>query len=56
MICAARRPRRMYYGWTIVWTLAVTETISWGILYYSFAVFPESAELVCSGIAACQAT
>jgi MFS family permease len=39
MIRAVRRPRRKYYGWTIVWTLAVTETISWGILYYAFAVF-----------------
>jgi MFS family permease len=49
MIRAARRPRfkRMYYGWTIVWTLAVTETISWGILYYAFAVFlvPMQTEL-----------
>jgi MFS family permease len=33
----ARRPR--YYGWTIVWTLAVTETVSWGILFYAFSVF-----------------
>jgi MFS family permease len=32
-----RRPR--FYGWTIVWTLAVTETVSWGILFYAFAVF-----------------
>src|SRR5215218_8197516 len=41
MIRGLRRPRLKftYYGWTIVWTLAVTETISWGILYYSFAVF-----------------
>jgi MFS family permease len=37
MMRAARRPR--YYGWTIVWTLAVTETVSWGILFYAFAVF-----------------
>jgi predicted MFS family arabinose efflux permease len=37
MIGAARRPR--YYGWTIVWTLAITETVSWGILFYAFAVF-----------------
>ena len=37
MICATRRPR--FYGWTIVWTLAVTETVSWGILFYAFAVF-----------------
>jgi MFS family permease len=27
------------YGWTIVAVLAVTETISWGVLYYAFAVF-----------------
>ncbi|MFN8504016.1 MFS transporter [Kouleothrix sp.] len=29
---------RLYYGWVIVATLAITETISWGILYYTFAV------------------
>lgn len=28
-----------YYGWYIAVTLAVTETISWGIIYYSFSVF-----------------
>jgi MFS family permease len=27
-----------YYGWVIVGTLAVTEMISWGILYYAFSV------------------
>jgi MFS family permease len=36
-------PRRFrpswYYGWTQVLTLSITETISWGILYYSFSVF-----------------
>jgi MFS family permease len=34
-------PRRAlpYYGWYIAVTLAVTETISWGIVYYSFSVF-----------------
>jgi MFS family permease len=34
-------PRRfsMYYGWKIVGILALTETISWGILYYAFSVF-----------------
>ena len=37
MIHAARRPR--YYGWTIIWTLAVTETVTWGILFYAFSVF-----------------
>jgi MFS family permease len=29
---------RFYYGWTIVLTLAATETVSWGILYYGFGV------------------
>ena len=29
----------LYYGWYIVAALAATETISWGILYYGFAVF-----------------
>jgi sugar phosphate permease len=28
-----------YYGWVLAVTLAVTETISWGIIYYSFSVF-----------------
>src|SRR5699024_7543188 len=26
-----------YYGWTITWTLALTETVSWGILFYAFS-------------------
>ena len=35
-----RGPRRPhYYGWTIVWTLAVTETVSWCIHFYAFSVF-----------------
>ena len=39
--------RGIYYGWTIVGTLAITETVSWGIVYYAFAVFlvPMEAEL-----------
>ena len=28
----------MYYGWRIAGALALTETVSWGILYYAFAV------------------
>src|SRR3954465_5846909 len=38
---------RIYYGWVVVATLAVTETASWGILYYVFSVFlvPMRAEL-----------
>jgi MFS family permease len=27
------------YGWVIVGVLAITETVSWGILYYTFSVF-----------------
>jgi MFS family permease len=40
------RPR-MYYGWVLVLTLSLTETTSWGILYYAFTVFltPMQAEL-----------
>lgn len=30
---------RLYYGWVVVGTLATTETISWGILYYAFSAF-----------------
>jgi MFS family permease len=30
---------RLYYGWTLVIVLALTETASWGVLYYSFTVF-----------------
>ena len=30
---------RLYYGWVLVITLGITETITWGILYYGFAVF-----------------
>jgi hypothetical protein len=36
-----------FHGWRIVGVLAVTETVSWGVLYYSFAVVqvPMRAEL-----------
>jgi MFS family permease len=38
--------RKGYYGWRIVTALAVTETVSWGVLYYAFSVFitPMEAE------------
>src|SRR4051812_17180136 len=38
---------RPYYGWYVAVTLAITETISWGIIYYSFSVFltPMQADL-----------
>src|SRR5947199_3972754 len=37
----------MSYGWVLVGTLGVTETISWGILFYAFTVFlaPMQAEM-----------
>ncbi|MGH2584888.1 MAG: MFS transporter [Dehalococcoidia bacterium] len=31
--------RRIYYGWVLVLTLAITETTSFGVLYYAFTVF-----------------
>jgi MFS family permease len=39
--------RKVYYGWWLVLTLGVTETTSWGVLYYAFSVFitPMEAEL-----------
>jgi MFS family permease len=37
----------VYYGWVLMVALGVTETLSWGILYYAFAVYlaPMEAEL-----------
>jgi MFS family permease len=39
--------RRLYYGWVLIVTLGVTETISWGVLYYAFTVYlgPMESEL-----------
>ncbi len=31
-------PHRVYYGWVLVVALGVTQTISWGVLYYAFSV------------------
>lgn len=31
--------KKLYYGWVMLLTLSVTETISWGILYYGFTIF-----------------
>jgi MFS family permease len=41
------RTQKLYYGWVIALALAVTETVSWGIVYYSFSVFviPMETEL-----------
>ena len=43
---ATARPR-LYYGWVLVAVLAVTETVSYGVLQYAFPVFlaPMQAEL-----------
>jgi cyanate permease len=38
------RKSSLYYGWVIVGTLAVTEMISWGILYYAFSVLQTPME------------
>ena len=40
-----RALRGSYYGWRIALALAVSETISWGIIYYAFAVFIHPMEL-----------
>lgn len=55
---ALRRPGRrspVFHGWRIVAVLAFTETVSWGVLYYAFAVFqvPMGAEL---GLSSAQLT
>lgn len=31
--------KNIYYGWKITWALAITQTVSYGILYYGFGVF-----------------
>lgn len=36
--------RKPYYGWWIVGELAITQTITWGIVYYAFGVFVISME------------
>lgn len=33
------RQSKFFYGWAIVATLAITETVSYGILYYAFSIF-----------------
>jgi len=38
---------RLYYGWYITVTLALTETVSWGVIFYAFSVLiaPMEADL-----------
>jgi MFS family permease len=38
------RVRGMYYGWVLVWMLGITQTITWGILYYGFSTFMPAME------------
>jgi MFS family permease len=40
----ATTPARLHYGWVIVATLCVTETITWGIIFYGFPVFLAAME------------
>jgi MFS family permease len=35
---------RIYYGWFVVAALCVTETVTWGILYYGYPVFLQPME------------
>lgn len=44
---------RLYYGWVVVAVLCVTETVTWGIVYYGFPVFlrPMEEELGASRVA-----
>ena len=34
-----------FYGWKIVWALALSTTVAYGVLYYAFAVFVKAIEL-----------
>lgn len=34
-----KRSNKIFYGWHIAAALAISETISWGIIYYAFTVF-----------------
>jgi MFS family permease len=33
-----------FYGWRIVWAFAISTTVAYGVLYYSFAVFVQPME------------
>ena len=36
--------KNIYYGWKITWALAITQTVSYGVLYYGFGVFTKVIE------------
>jgi MFS family permease len=38
------RRESIYYGWYVVAALCVTETVTWGIIYYGYPVFLRSME------------
>ena len=35
---------KRYYGWRVAWALAITQTVGFGVLFYSFGVFIEPME------------
>lgn len=45
--------REIYYGWIVVAVLSITETVTWGIIYYGFPVFlrPMEQDLGASRVA-----
>ena len=45
--------REIYYGWVIVAAVSITETVTWGIIYYGFPVFlrPMEQDLGASRVA-----
>jgi MFS transporter len=45
--------RQIYYGWIIVAAVSITETVTWGIIYYGFPVFlrPMEQDLGASRVA-----
>jgi MFS family permease len=45
--------RQIYYGWVVVAALSITETVTWGIVYYGFPVFlrPMEQDLGASRVA-----
>ena len=45
--------RSLYYGWYVVAALCVTETVTWGIIYYGYPVFlrPMESDLGASRVA-----
>ena len=42
-------PARVYYGWVVVAALCVTETVTWGIVYYGYPVFLRPMEEALGG-------